>query len=135
MGRKLHSCLPQTTGNLIPQWPYIKEFKEANKKFKEEQKRDYDHCHRATSLPEIPENTDVWVTKDDQNTPGQTVRTADTPRSYIVQTPSGELQRNRSQLNINLSASETQTTVSRSRSPIKTRSHTGTTITPPMRFT
>jgi len=28
MGRRLRSCLPQTTDNIIPQWPHIKEFRE-----------------------------------------------------------------------------------------------------------
>jgi len=89
----------------------MKEFREAHKKFKEQQKRDYDRRHHTRSLPDIPDNTDVWVTTDDRNTPGQTMRTADTPRSYILPTPSGEIRRNRNQFNINPLSPETQTTV------------------------
>ena len=58
---------------------------------------------------------------------GRTVNMADTPRSYIVQTPSSEIQRNRSQLNIDPSI-ETETAEDtqeqQTRSPIMTRSRT-----------
>ena len=137
MGRKLRSSLPQTTASLVPEWSYLKEFREANQKFKEQQKRDYDRRHRVRSLPEIPDNTDVWITTDDLNIPGRTVRLADTPRSYLVQTPTGELRRNRSQINVN-PVPETQLTQPSNaipRSPIVTRSRTGTAIIPPKRLT
>ena len=43
----------------------------------------------------IPENTRVWI-----NTPtsGCVISMAGTPRSYIVETPTGQLQRNRHQV-------------------------------------
>ena len=63
---------------LIPQWFHLKESRDANKKFKDSQKRHYDRRHRVHSLPEIPDNTDVW---NGNNIPGKTVRMADTPRS------------------------------------------------------
>ena len=40
------------------------------------------------------------VTTDQQNVPVRVLQPACTPRSYIVQTPSGDIQRNHSQLNI-----------------------------------
>ena len=138
MGRKLRSCLPQTIESLTPQWSYLQEFRDANEKFKDSQRRHYDHQHRVRSLPEIPDYTDVWVTTNDNNIPGRTVRMADTPRSYIVQTPTGELRRNWGQINVNPSTPETQPTrteTTEPRSAIRTRSRTGVTIVPPKRLT
>ena len=127
MGRNIRTTLSQTTTSLIPQWSYLTEFKTANKKFIDQQKKNIDDSHRVHNLPYIPDNTDVWITTDGQNTPGRTVRRAEEPRSYIVQTITGEVRRNRSQLNINPST----TTDS---SPVMTRSRTGTAINPPNRL-
>ena len=81
MGRKLRSSLPQTTASLVPQWSYLKEFRDADQKCKEQQKRNVDRHHRVHTLPEIPPNTDVWITTDNRNIPGRTVQLADMPRS------------------------------------------------------
>jgi len=134
MGRQIRTVLPQTSQSLVPQWPYLTEFKRANDKFKEQQKRNYDNRHRVRNLPEIPNNTDVWVTTDGHNTSGRVMRMADTPRSYVVQTPTGNLRRNRHQLNPNLSPTDPQPTTAGDRSPIMTRSRTGTPISPPDRL-
>ena len=40
------------------------------------------------------------VTTDQQNVPGRVLQPACTPRSYIIETPSGDIRRNHSQLNI-----------------------------------
>ena len=145
MGRKICSTLPMPTSTLVPEWPYVKEFQQANEKFKQQQKADYDRCHRVQDLPEIPDNTDVWITTGGHPVAGRTVTMAETPRSYIVQTPTGEMRRNRSQLNIAPPTADTQTaddipqTAShteeeQARSPIMTRSRTGTHIAPPNRL-
>ena len=138
MGRKLRSSLPQITTSLVAQWSYIysylKVFREANQKFKEPQKKHYDCCHCVCNLPEIPANTDVWMTTSDLNIPEMTVQL---PRSYLIQTPTGELQRNRSQINVN-PVPETQQTQPTNIIPcslIVTRSCTGTTIISPKRLT
>ena len=93
MGRNIHTTLPQTSTSVIPQWSYLTEFKTANKKFKDQQKKNFDDSHRVRNLTDIPDNTDVWITTDGQNTPGRTVRRAEEPRSYTVQTPTGEVRR------------------------------------------
>ena len=133
MGRKIRTSLPQTTTSLIPQWDYLTEFKTANKKFKDQQKKSFDNSHRVRNLPDIPDNTDVWITTG-QNTPATTVRRAEAPRSYIVQTPTGEVCRNRSQLNVNPSTTTDSQPIANSRSPVLTRSRTGTVINPPDRL-
>ena len=99
MGRNIRSTLPQTTESLVPQWPYLSDFRQINEDFKKRQKTDYDRRHRTRELPEIPDDTEVWITTDGRQTAGRTVMTSDTPRSYIIETPSGEIRRNRSHLN------------------------------------
>ena len=69
MGRRLHSSLPQTVASLVPQWSYLKEFRVADQRFKAQQKINYDRYHRVHNLPEIPDNTDVWITTDNHNIP------------------------------------------------------------------
>ena len=133
MGRRIRSDLPQSTKTLVPQWPCLQEFKTRNQQFKSKQKRDYDRRHQVRELPEIPDDTEVWITTNRQPTTGRTIAPADTPRSYIVQTPSGDIRRNRSQLNIR-STSTTNDPTTRDRSPIRTRTRTGTTISPPVRL-
>ena len=54
MGRKIRSTLPQMTDSLVPQWPYLEEFRHANELFKDEQKANYDRRHRVRDLPGIP---------------------------------------------------------------------------------
>ena len=51
-------------------------------------------------LPPIPDDQDVWISTERDPKPGTVVSAADTPRSYIVDTPPGEIQRNRSQLRV-----------------------------------
>ena len=135
MGRIIRSTLPQTTNSLIPHWPYLTEFRRVEYSFKAKQKEDHDRRHQTRDLPEIPKDTKVWVTTNGHHTPGTTITNANTPRSYIVETPSGEIRRNRSQLNINPSIPPRQehpTTNDSQR--IMTRTQTGTPISPPERL-
>ena len=144
MGRKIRTTLPMPTSTLVPEWPYLKEFQQADEKFKKQQKTDYDRRHRVRNLPEIPDNTDVWVTTGGHPIAGRTVTFANTPRSYVVQTPTGEMRRNRRQLNIapptnshstdNIPQTDARTNEEQTRSPIMTRSRTGTPIAPPNRL-
>lgn len=129
MGRRIRSDLPQST----PQWPYLQEFKVCDKEYKLCQKRDFDSRHRVQDLPVIPIDTDVWITTDGSPTTGRVVAPADAPQSYSVETPSGEVRRNRSQLNI-VPGCHSNTSTTRDRSPIQTRSRTGTNIAPPDRL-
>ena len=101
MGRQLRTDLPQREERLIPEWSYLKEFKEQDTVFKARQKRDFDHRHKAYPSVPLPEGTDVWVkTKGKDIVPGTVLSDADTPRSYIIQTLTGQLRRNRIQRNV-----------------------------------
>ena len=157
MGRKLRTLLPLTDQHLIPQWSYLPQFKTANQQFKGKQKRDYDRRHRATEIPLIPDDSEVWVTSGNEATRGRIVSSAPAPRSYLVDTPSGTIRRNQQHLRLlpnvpqarsteNLQAPEDNNTEDhqlpagrQSRgttrgSEIMTRSQTGTAIVLPQRY-
>ena len=106
------SNLPQTTKQLTPQWTYLEAFQEANNRFKDHQKHYFDKGHRVKDLSPIPDNIDVWIKSEKEPVPGTVVAPAQTPRSYVVDTPSGQVERNRRHLNIVPSQKESQDTPS-----------------------
>jgi hypothetical protein len=62
-------------------------------------KCNYDESHRVQSRSEIPIGTDVWVSSGgNDRIRGKVTSSANTPRSYIVETPSGEVRRTREHL-------------------------------------
>ena len=143
MGRKIRSTVPQTKSLLIPQWSYIPEFRKRNAEFKQKQKAQFDRRHRVFEQDVIPDGTDVWITSESDAIPGTVVSAGENPRSYIVETPTGQVQRNRSHLNVapessseTSEPSETQSSSNVSTPPkmIMTRSKTGTTVNPPDRL-
>ena len=98
MGRKIRTNIPLLQDQLIPEWNFLEGFCALNESFKRTQKETYDRQHAVRNLPPLSDNTKVWITSGEQ-TSGTVVRAADTPRSYIVDTPSGELRRNQHHLN------------------------------------
>ena len=71
---------------------------------------------------------------DSGPTQGQVVSTGDTPRSYVVDTPTGTVQRNRVHLRVIPGSPERPSTEEPTRR-IMTRHQTGTVIRPPERLT
>ena len=140
MGRQIRSNIPQTSDTLTPQWPYLTDFRTANKKLKEKQKANFDSRHGVRPLAEIPDDTQVWVTTDNRSSAGRVTTPADAPRSYLVQTPAGQVRRNRAHLTVRPDsdspdrADPTGTSTRETRSPIMTRSRTGAQVTPPERL-
>ena len=100
MGRRLRTRIPQVREQLVPRWPYLEKFRELNKKFKKKQKRDFDQRHRAKSLEDIPDDTKVWITSEGDRVDGRVISPANSPRIYIVDTPTGVVRRNHQHLNI-----------------------------------
>ena len=100
MGRKIRTDVPQLQDNLIPNLPHINSFANIDKRYKESQKSNYDRCHRVRSLPLLPEDQSVWVETRGRQIPGRILHTAGTPRSYVVDTPSGQVKRNRTHLRV-----------------------------------
>ena len=80
-----------------------------NKVFKERQKEDFDRYHRAWELPEIPDDTEVAIEADGDPIPGLVRSSAETPCSYVVETQSGIIQRNRHHLKPIPNDSDSQT--------------------------
>ena len=111
MGRKLRTLIPQTDKHLVPEWTYLNAFRAKNKLFKETQRKNFNKRHRVRDLSPIPDNTDVWVTSEDQTVRGRVIEPAGSPRSYVVETPTGQVHRNRSHLNVVPDQSETQETI------------------------
>ena len=107
MGRQLRANLPQTIQQLTPKWKYVDAFRKEDAEAKRRQKQDYDNHHKATPLPSLENETAVWVDTDGKRTAGKVVARDPAPRSYIVETESGCLRRNRSQLNPSPSGSST----------------------------
>ena len=154
MGRSLRTILPQAEDQYKPHWQYLESFKELNAKFKLKQKTAYDRRHRAHSLSPIPEEEEVWVTSGQSTTSGQVRSQADTPRSYIVNTPQGPIRRNCCHLRVVPNSSNTNAVQQDGTNPLGTvnptmedtqqdscnpsrtvtRSMTGTAIRPPDRL-
>ena len=134
MGRRLRTDVPQTSQSLTPQWPYLSQFQKDDHTFKDKQKHDFDRRHRVRDLPELPDSTDVWVTTNNNPIPGRVVTSAAAPRSFVVQTPSGNIRRNRSHLNIIPNTHTNDQETSQPQNRIQTRSQTGTLIIPPNRL-
>ena len=92
--------------------------------------------------PQSEDNTPVWVKTEGNKTHGRIITQADTPRSYIVDTPSRECRRNIDQLLPIQTATEDPIETTRdeippentTHLPIRTRSQTGTTVQPPDRY-
>ena len=141
MGRRLRTSVPQAERMLVPQWTYLPRVRELHESYKRKQKENYDTRYRTRDLPMIPDNTAVWITTEEEPVRGTIVSPADRPRSYVVDTPTGRLQRNRSQLRVlptevanGNSETPSNTTTNVPPKRIMTRTQTGTTILPPDRL-
>ena len=136
MGRKIRTDLPQPQKNLLPNWPHLQYYKKKHQMFKADQKKHYDRRHRVRSLPILPEDQPVWVNMEGRQMAGTVSRQADNPRSYLVETSSGQVHRNRSHLRSRCESFDNpiETQPVRIPSPINTHSHTGIAIQPPDRL-
>ena len=140
MGRRMRTTIPQAKELLTPEWSYLAKFRESNKKFKESQKRNFDRRHGVKDHGDL-DDAEVWVTSETQPIHGRVVSRANNPRSYVVETPTGELQRNSTHLNVipeqPSPTSSEQLRIEPPHTPprrIVTRSQTGTAIHPPERL-
>ena len=94
MGRRVRTDVPQVKEQFVPNWTHTMEFRKLNEKLKESQKRDYDKRHRVKDLPTLPDQLPVWVETQGVQVPGQISQQSDFPRSYLVETPRGNVRRN-----------------------------------------
>ena len=84
------------------------------------------------SLPPYPNDLPVWVSTGDRQIPGRIAQPANTPRSYVVDTQSGQVRRNHRDLKVHTEDLKTNPEPPRA---ITTRSRSGTIIKPPNRLT
>ena len=118
----------------------MEKFRESEKQYKIKQKENFYSKHRAKKLPPISNDTEVLITTEQEPVPGVVVSPADRPRSYVVETPSGQIERNRivPERSENSDSSEPVNTQQEGESPppkrIMTGSKTGTTLRPPERL-
>ena len=98
MGRQLRTTLPLQQQKLVPDWSYLDQFCQQDKMFKQRQKQGYDTHHHTCPLPELSEQTPVLVQTGRRRVPGTVTAQAPSPRSYLVDTTSGQLRRNRHHL-------------------------------------
>lgn len=132
MGRRIRTDLPQLKQRLVPDWPYLEDFRKADECHKQKQKENYDTRHRTRPLASLPKNAPVWVDTPSGQTPGKVVRPSGEPRSYQVEVPSGEVRRNRMQLRPRLGAEQPTTNPARAQGKVfTTRSKTGSRPGPP----
>ena len=130
MGRSLRTTIPQVSTHLISKWSYPEEFHEKDRDFKGKQKRDYDRHYRTSEMPDIPEDTAVWIQSGNKPQKGSVVAHVSKPRSYLVDTSTGRLQKNRSHFQVVPDHEPEETELYR----IVTQSQTGTLVRPPDRF-
>ena len=93
--RKIQTDIPQVKESFVPKWSHIANFRSLDKKYKILQKH-YDQCQRVRTLPSLPENQPVWVETRGFQSPGRVSHAFDAPTSYVVETASGQVRRNRS---------------------------------------
>ena len=131
MGRRVRTDIPQSTKLLTPNWLHLLEFKEKDQEYKSQQKRNIDRHHKAHPLPLLPNNTPVWVNSQGHQSPaGRIIGPATTPRSYVIEVHSGQVRRNRTNLNKRAETSAHQIPTSANERPV-TRSQTGAPLHPP----
>ena len=100
MGRIVRTTVPQVAEHFCPKWPFLDQFYRKNQEFKRQQEKQYNRCHQTRPQLKLEEGEEVWINTDGKNTRGYVTSSANTPRSYLVDTPAGQLRRNRSHLTI-----------------------------------
>ncbi|UYV62759.1 K02A2.6-like [Cordylochernes scorpioides] len=91
MGRRVRTTIPTPTKHHQP--PNLKILKNQEAIQREKQKYYFDRAKGVRELPPLDVNDRVWLM--DLKTPGVIISKADTPRSYMVDTPRGSVRRNR----------------------------------------
>ncbi|XP_037502968.1 uncharacterized protein LOC119377674 [Rhipicephalus sanguineus] len=96
MGRPLKTTIPKIDEALAPKWPSIFKVRKKDRAARKKQARNFNRHHAVRELRPLMPGDDVWV----QDIPcvAKVLSPAQRPRSYIVETSSGVIQRNRKHL-------------------------------------
>ena len=92
MGRKLRSTVPTFQENLIPRWPEMDKLQKSEN-IQRQQQQHFNVKHRAKLLPPLSAGAEVKIANYDDT--GVVQRKTNSPRQYVVQTPTSTLRRNR----------------------------------------
>ncbi|XP_037564184.1 uncharacterized protein K02A2.6-like [Dermacentor silvarum] len=96
MGRRLQTRVPKASHQLEPAWVPFVPFTRRDQANRRRQASDFNRRHAAHELRPLQAGEKVWVR--DVNSPAIVMGPAQRPRSYVVETPTGVLQRNRMHL-------------------------------------
>ena len=96
MGRRFRNTVPMFQIQLMPDWPHLERLNKHESCSKIKQQEYYSLLHRSQPLPPIALRTEVQVATNKK--PGVVLKETETPRQYIVQTPSAVISRNRRHL-------------------------------------
>ena len=94
MGRKIRTRVPTVLAQLNPSWHYLEQFREKDASLKDRQKTNFDKRPLARNLTDHSPVERAWL--PGQRVEGTVLDKADTS----VETPNGELRRNRHHLNL-----------------------------------
>ena len=67
---------------IYPEWSYLTELKVKEERYRDNQKHNYDHRHTTKYLPELPDDTCVWVETLNKQIPMWIISARPEPRSY-----------------------------------------------------
>ena len=101
MGRRLRTKIPAMVSQYKPRWRHLSQFEKADAREKKQQKSCYDQRHRASPLPPFNKGQQVWVKQPNDQEAVVLNKTRREPdqganeRSYLLQTPLGQIRRNR----------------------------------------
>lgn len=98
MGRRLRTTLPENPQNFTPKWPDLAQIRERETRERETQKENFDCSHQARSLPKLQPGQAVWVRGPGGGFGGTVTSSAGSDRSYVIETPTGQVRRNRRHL-------------------------------------
>ena len=101
MGREIRTLLPTLESNLKPVVPNQEAVTSKDEKTKTTYCQYFDKRHGVKPLPDLQPGDVLSVKLDQQKgwkTPGKIIARSYTPRSYVIQTPSSVMRRNRRNL-------------------------------------
>lgn len=98
MGRKLRTKIPVNPVALDPKWPYLENVKVKERMYRDQQERQYNKRHNARSLHGLDPGDRVWVKDMQKEAVVLRASDVDSTRSYLIQTDTGVIRRNRRHL-------------------------------------
>ena len=96
MGTNIRSTVPTFPAHLKPKLPNVEKLRQQEHESRLQQQVNFNKRHRAALLGTLSPGTKVHITSHDQ--PGTVIEKAEAPRSYIIETPTKDIRRNREHL-------------------------------------